>query len=370
MEARFKGHYAHAWLAHCRETASQKGYDLTALGVKERMTDSVNADFAASTQKLFEETMLTAVETLGRMAGASGLKTDNLCLSGGTALNCPSNSRIAREGPFRRVFVEPACDDSGLALGAALAAFHNVLDQEPPAAKRRATASAYLGAPLGDTGIAAALAELDPTLTMQAISDAPERAARELAANKVIGWFEGRSEIGPRALGHRSILADPRDGANWARVNRIKGREAWRPFAPAVLESEAAEWFVGAPLPSPYMLFTATVRSSAVPAITHKDGSARIQTVDESCGEFFHLLRAFYVLTKVPLVLNTSFNGPGEPIVETPGDALRFFAASELDALYLDGYRVARRARAAKATPTEAAPSARVKTTTRKRKAR
>lgn len=360
-EARFKGHYANAWLAHCRQQAGKMGYDRSAAAVKERMTDPINVDIAASTQKLFEETMLAAVEALGGMAHASALVTENLCLSGGAALNCPANSRIAREGPFARVFVEPACDDSGLAIGAALAAYHNVLGQERTPAETALPATAYLGAPPDDAEIAAALTDIDPGLTVQAISDAPERAARDIAANRVVGWFEGRSEIGPRALGHRSILADARDPANWQRVNRIKGREAWRPFAPAVLETEAADWFVGAPLPSPYMLFSATVRSSAVPAITHRDGSARLQTVDESCGDFFHLLRAFYVLTKVPLVMNTSFNGPGEPIVETPADALRFFAASELDALYLGGYRVVRRAaaKAAEKAPAKKADVAR-----------
>jgi carbamoyltransferase len=168
-------------------------------------------------------------------------------------------------------------------------------------------------------------------------------AARELADDKVIGWFEGRSEIGPRALGHRSILADARKAENWGRVNRIKGREAWRPFAPAVLAERVAEWFEGGPLPSPHMLFTAQVKSKDLPAITHVDGSSRIQTVDETCGAFHGLLSRFEALTGVPVVLNTSFNGPGEPIVESPDDALTFFLQSDLDALYMEGRHVRRR---------------------------
>lgn len=176
----------------------------------------------------------------------------------------------------------------------------------------------------------------------QSCNDAALSAAEDLAADRVIGWFEGRSEIGPRALGHRSILADARRSANWARVNALKGREAWRPFAPAVLESEAEKWFLGLPASSPYMLFTGIVRSHDLPAITHVDGSARVQTVDPSCGEFFRVIQFFHALTGVPVILNTSFNGPGEPIVEAPEDALNFLTQSDLDVLYIGGIRVTR----------------------------
>jgi carbamoyltransferase len=143
------------------------------------------------------------------------------------------------------------------------------------------------------------------------------------------------------------VLADPRQAANWERVNRIKGREKWRPFAPAVLESEAETWFQGLPRRSPYMLFTGSVRSHDLPAITHADGSARVQTVDSRCGDFFRVIEHFFAKTGVPVVLNTSFNGPGEPIVETPQDALHFLIHSQLDALYLGGMRVTRRESAA-----------------------
>jgi carbamoyltransferase len=174
-------------------------------------------------------------------------------------------------------------------------------------------------------------------------ADPAEAAAADLAEDRLIGWYEGSSEIGPRALGHRSILADPRKAENWPRVNRLKGREPWRPFAPAVLESEAPKWFYGAPNPSPYMLFNASIRSNQAPAITHVDGTSRIQTVSPANGEIHRVIKHFFAKTGMPMVLNTSFNGPGEPIVESPGDAIRFLVASTLDALYMGGFRITRR---------------------------
>lgn len=339
------------WMDHCLQTARRMGYDLAPLGDRARMTAPINADIAASTQKLFEETYLLAVESLSKMLVAAGASTSNLCLSGGCALNCPTNTRVAQEGPFAHVFVPPGCDDSGLAVGAALFLHHTILDQPRRDGAVAELASPYLGLPVSTGAVEEALRALEGRVGFERCEDVAAKAAQDLAADRVIGWFEGRSEIGPRALGHRSILADCRQGANWARVNRIKGREAWRPFAPAVLASEAEKWFRGAPLPSPYMLFTAQVSSERLPAITHADGSARVQTVDASCGEFFRLLEAFFQKTGLPVVLNTSFNGPGEPIVESPADALRFFASSELDVLYLDGVRVTRKGPGAQADP-------------------
>lgn len=332
------------WLDHCVQAARRMGYDMGPLGDRSRMTAPINADIAASTQKLFEETFLLAAECLSKMLATAGRSTSNLCLSGGCALNCPSNTRVAQEGPFASVFVPPGCDDSGLAMGAALFLHHTILDRPRLDGAVAELASPYLGLPIAAGAVEDALRALEGRVAFERCADAAASAAQDLAADRVIGWFEGQSEIGPRALGHRSILADCRQGANWERVNKIKGREAWRPFAPAVLAAEADKWFRGCPLPSPYMLFTAQVRSERLPAITHADGSARLQTVDASCGEFFRLLEAFFKTTGVPVVLNTSFNGPGEPIVESPADALRFFAGSELDVLYLEGFRVTRTA--------------------------
>lgn len=333
------------WLKHCLKLAGEMGYDLEPYGKSDQVLAPINVDIAASTQKLFEEVYLVAVDALAKVAEKLGLRTDNLSLTGGCALNCPSNSRLFRESRFRNIFVEPGCDDSGLAIGAASWLYHNVFDQPLPERTSATGADPYLGvkAAHGTEAIRAALHAAGDALEVAVCADAAQSAAEDLAADRVIGWFEGRSEIGPRALGHRSVLADPRQGANWERVNRIKGREKWRPFAPAVLESEAETWFQGLPRRSPYMLFTGTVRSHDLPAITHADGSARVQTVDSSCGDFFRVIQHFFAKTGVPVVLNTSFNGPGEPIVETPENALHFLIHSQLDALYIGGMRVTRK---------------------------
>ena len=329
-----------AWILHCRAMVQATGFDVSALADRDRMIDPANTTIAASTQKLFEETMVRAVAAARSVAARAGIGTDTLCLVGGTALNCPANSRVAAESGFDRVVVPPWCDDSGLALGAALALTHNILDRPRPGG---AQMSAYLGPQIADETIENSLANT-ADIDVEDDIDAPARAAADLAENKIIAWYEGRSEIGPRALGHRSLLSDPRDEGNWARVNELKRREKWRPFAPAVLAEKAGDWFSGCPLPSPHMLFTAQVRDArALPAITHVDGSSRIQTVDEEAGDFRKVLEQFGERTGVPVVMNTSFNGPGEPIVESPEEALAFLRTTELDALYLAGRRITRK---------------------------
>jgi len=331
--------YFRGWFRHCVERATAVGYDLEALADPARITEAINADIAASTQKIFEDTLLQAVAALRSMVAGTAASSEQLCLAGGTALNCPANSRIWRESGFRRVVVPPWTDDSGMALGAALALHHSILGA--PRTAPRDGLMPYLGRRYSPRDVREAL-DAASDLCIDPKGDAAVAAAHDLASGRVIAWYEGRSELGPRALGHRSILADPRDGANWQRVNRIKGREAWRPLAPAVLAERAEEWFEGCPHPSPHMLFTARVRRPDVPAITHVDGSARVQTVDSSTGGYHLLLERFDAETGCPVVMNTSFNGPGEPIVETPREALDFFRRSELDVLYLEGHRIRR----------------------------
>lgn len=333
---------AHTLLSRARAHARLVGYDSIEPSPENKLT-RFNKDLAATAQKLFEEQGLLAALTLFDICKRLGFATSNLVLSGGCALNCPFNSRVWREGPFENVFAPPSCDDSGLAIGSALYLSHHILDLPRQPQGSRTSASAYLGRRHGPGAIERSLRAAAADLVVTPIADTAGDAGRAVASDATVAWFEGRSEIGPRALGHRSILADPRRRENWERVNRIKKREAWRPFAPAVLEEHAAEWFAGAPLPSPFMLFTAQVRSRDLPAITHVDGSARIQTVAADCGGFRRVIETFHQQTGVPVVMNTSFNGPAEPIVETPEDAVRFFRKSELDRLYFDGFRVERR---------------------------
>lgn len=331
-----------AWKHLCIERARQQGIDLSALAVATRITDPINVTIAASAQKVFEETILAAVAALGSIVERAGRRTENIVLSGGTALNVVANQRIVEETAFRKGYVPPGCDDSGLPIGAGLAVHHGILgNKRDPNASRR-NHSPYAGRAMSSDSVEAALGRVVADVQVERPADGALRAAEEIAAGGIIAWAEGRSEIGPRALGHRSILADPRDRENWRRVNEIKGRELWRPLAPAVLESHRAAYFADLEVPSPYMSFNARVAVDTLPAVTHVDGSARIQSVDESCGGYFSVLTHFNRLTGCAVLMNTSFNGPGEPIIDDADAALRFLLRSNIDALYIDGIRITR----------------------------
>ncbi len=333
--------YREAWWRHCLAGTEDLGRETGAVGDPDRITDPVNADIAASTQALTEDTMVAAAHAARRMMAANGTPLEALCLSGGTALNCPANTAVAQGSGFAHTFVEPACDDGGLGLGAALLVYHGILEM-PWSAAAGLGPSPYQGPPPEPARREAALAPLtaEAGYTVHRGDAALEAAVAVLAGGGVVAWYEGASEMGPRALGHRSLLADPRAAGNWPRVNRIKGREGWRPLAPMVLAGAADTWFAGCPLPAPYMLFTGRVIDGpALPAITHIDGTARVQTVaDDSPEAFATVLRRFADCTGVPVLLNTSLNGPGEPIVERPEEAVAFFrAGEEVDGLWLDG---------------------------------
>jgi carbamoyltransferase len=334
-----------AWINHCLQMAKMMNYDFSSLSKLDKITDRINADIAASTQKIFEETILLASQSLHRLMFGVGINTKNLCFAGGVALNCPANSKLYRDSPFENILIEPNCDDSGLAVGAAFYAYYNILDNSLVSLPEGNLVKPYYGDQYSAEAIEAIIVKFSQSsqIKFDKIDDVSKTAALDLMGNKILGWFEGKSEAGPRALGHRSILADARQKENWIRVNDVKKREHWRPFVPACLESEVNKWFIGCPEKSPYMLFTGYVTSQAVPAITHIDGSARIQSVNESCGNFFNLLKDFYELTGVPILLNTSFNGPGEPIVETALDALNFLVKTDLDVLYIYDYRITRK---------------------------
>ncbi|MCA9540926.1 MAG: carbamoyltransferase [Myxococcales bacterium] len=302
----------------------------------ESAIERVHEDIAHSLQVVLEEVLLAKVRHLHDLT-----QSENLCLAGGVALNCVANGRIRREGPFADLFVQPAAGDSGGALGAAALA-HIELTGERPAGDR--LPHVYLGPSASPGSIAvlleeAGIAAIDHRGDEDALLDA---VVDRLVAGKVIGWFHGRMEFGPRALGARSILADPRDPEMRERLNAlVKKREGFRPFAPAILEAQTAAHLDLRP-PSRFMSETCQVRSPLdLPAITHVDGSARAQTVDpETAPRFARLIERFFARTGCPLLVNTSFNVRGEPIVCTPADALRCMANSRIDCLALEDFIV------------------------------
>ncbi|HVQ40429.1 MAG TPA: carbamoyltransferase N-terminal domain-containing protein [Pyrinomonadaceae bacterium] len=297
-------------------------------------------DLARSLQYVLEELLMDKLKYLHELTGS-----ENLCMAGGVALNCVANGRIKREGPFKQVFVQPAAGDSGGALGAAAIAHQRRTNGKSESLIFR---HAYLGPAFTSEEVASVIESTG--LKAQDFRgrevELLEAVAQKLSAGKVVGWFQGRMEFGPRALGARSILADPRSETMQERINSmIKQRESFRPFAPAVLEDRAAAHF-DLDHASRYMLETCQVTSPIkLPAITHVDGSARVQTVDEETNpRFARLLRVFERLTGCPILLNTSFNLNYEPIVCTPVDALICFILSGLDMLVLEDFIIDRSA--------------------------
>jgi len=299
--------------------------------------DQRHFDIAASLQKTLEDAVLALAGWLHRQTGAR-----NLALAGGVALNCVMNARLRDDGPFEHVWVQPAAGDAGTALGAALWADHCARGR--PATHWRME-HALLGPEWSDDDIEAFLRWSH--LSFRRCTDLAADTADLLVAGKVIGWFQGRMEFGPRALGARSILASPIPADMQQRLNDIKDREDFRPVAPVVLEDRCAEWFTaeqGGDDPAPFMLFVFKVRpelAARIPAVVHADGTARVQTVRADQNPRYHaLLRAFEQRTGVPILVNTSFNTRGEPMVCSPRDALESFWTSPLDALVIGNFIV------------------------------
>jgi carbamoyltransferase len=322
-------------------------------------------DLAASIQSVTEEIMLRMGREVHR---ETGLK--NLVLAGGVALNCVANGRLLREGPFENIWIQPAAGDAGGALGAATFVLYQLL--EKPRAPRAGDSQngSFLGPGFQDDHILKYLTAADVPHHQYKNEEALlDEVARIIAEGKIVGWFSGRMEFGPRALGARSIIGDPRNPEMQAKMNlKIKFRESFRPFAPCVLRERAPEYFEIKPgQESPYMLLVAPVTEkqrvnlsesdmqkmqrdpdlrqrvnvvrSAIPAVTHVDYSARIQTVDEERhGRFYRLMKRFEALTGCPVIVNTSFNIRGEPIVCTPEDACRCFLSTDMDALILENF--------------------------------
>lgn len=299
-------------------------------------------DYARSVQVVCEEIVLRMAATAHRETGA-----DTLCMAGGVALNAVANGRLMREGPFRKLWIQPAAGDAGGALGAAMLAWHRRFrGPRPPTRTRDAMHGSLLGPAFAPSDAEAELLAAGARVHRLDDSELLPRVAALLAERRVVGWFDGPMEYGPRSLGSRSILADPRDPAMQRTLNlKIKFRESFRPFAPSVLAERAEEIFelCGE---SPYMLLVAPLREEhrlALPAVTHRDSSARVQTVSHDTSPRFHeLLRAFEALTGCPVLVNTSFNVRGEPIVCTPTDAYRCFLRTRMDALVVHPFLMLR----------------------------
>ncbi len=293
-----------------------------------------HADLAASVQRRLEEVLLELVRWLhGRTGG------EVLTLAGGVALNCVANTRIAAEGPFRHVWVQPAAGDAGTSLGAALHVAATDGDQVAP------MPGADLGRGWTDEELEAWL--VTAKIAYERPPDIADAVAQCLAENGVVAWFQGRSEFGPRALGHRSLLAHPGHEKNLERLNDVKGREQFRPVAPMVLAERAPDIFGRGPVPSPYMLFVHDVApewQSRIPAVVHVDGTARIQSVDRREEPLVaRMLDRFEARTGLPVVVNTSLNTAGRPMVDDPRDALECFGSAPVDALALGPFLVRRR---------------------------
>ena len=290
-------------------------------------------DIAASIQKVTEEIVLKMVNSLYKET-----KIDNLCLAGGVALNCVANGRIWRETPFKNIFIQPAAGDAGGAVGVAFYIWNSILNKP----REFIWQDNYLGPQFSKEEIRKFLEERKIPYQELEDKDLIKKVAKLIAEGAIIGWFQGRMEWGPRALGNRSVLADPRRTDMKELVNKmIKFREEFRPFAPSILEEFAGE-YLDMDIPSPYMLFTANVKEEkkkVIPAVTHVDGTSRHQTVNKKQNpRYYALLYEFYKLTGVPVLLNTSFNLRSEPIVLSPSDAYLCFMRSGLDYLVLENF--------------------------------
>jgi carbamoyltransferase len=289
-------------------------------------------DLARSIQVITEEVMLKMARYVQKETGMK-----YLCLAGGVALNCVANGRVLREAPFEDIWIQPAAGDAGGSLGVALAIWHRYLGQPRQATGRDAMKGSYLGPRDSETEIEADLQSQNVRYTKYSREQLPDVVAELLAAGKIIGLHQGRMEFGPRALGCRSIIGDARSPQMQSIMNlKIKFRESFRPFAPSVLREHVAEWFEFDG-DSPYMSLVAQVRRREVPAVTHVDGSARVQTVTRETNPFYwEIIEAFRKLTGCPVIVNTSFNVRGEPIVCTPADSYRCFMRTEMDYLVLE----------------------------------
>ena len=314
-------------------------------------------DIAASIQDVTEKIILKLVKNL-----RNEYKIENLCLAGGVALNCVANGKIRKEKIFENIWIQPAAGDSGTAIGAALYYWYNELNNEKKFTAKDSMRGSFLGPSFTSNEIETQLTTLNAKFEHLDEETIISNIAKEIAEGKAIGWFNGKMEFGPRSLGSRSIIADPRNDIMQRQLNlKIKFRESFRPFAPSVLYEDLNDWF-DLEIESPYMLLVSQVnknklikmtedqeklfgieklniKRSEIPAVTHVDFSARIQTVHKDTNEkYYNLIKKFKELTNCPVLLNTSFNIRGEPIVCSPEDAFRCFMGTNLDVLVIENF--------------------------------
>lgn len=298
-----------------------------------KLPDSYYASVAYAAQYIFERFSVALASQLKKITGSSVL-----CVAGGCGLNIDANMKFLTECRYDDVFIQPGCSDTGIALGCALYGYHSVFEKE----RFYEMKNASLGRPYTEEEVVLALDKFKNKVVFKKSSNVAKETAQFIAEGKIIGWVQGGSEYGPRALGNRSIIVDARDKEMKNTLNnRVKHREAWRPFAASVLRENVNDYFE-LDRESPFMLLAAPVREdkkSIIPSVVHVDGTCRIQTVTkEANGSYYELIRAFGEITGVPLVLNTSFNLGGDPIVETPEDALDTFTRTDIDYLIIEDY--------------------------------
>ena len=314
-------------------------------------------DIASSIQLVIEEVVIKITNSL-----LNEYKIENLCLAGGVALNCVSNGRLLKEGKFKNIWIQPASGDAGGSLGAALAYWHIEKGNKKTKSKQDHMQGSFLGPKYERSEIKTNLIKLGAKFQEMSELKVIQKTAKALSQGKAIGWFQGKMEFGPRALGSRSILGDPRSDSMQKTLNlKVKFRESFRPFAPSILREDLENWFE-LRCDSPYMLLVSQVKKelcfkmtnedeklfgidklnvkrSKIPAVTHIDYSSRVQTVHEDTNKrYYSLIKEFKRLTGCPILVNTSFNVRGEPIVCSPADAFRCFMGTDLDALVIENF--------------------------------
>ena len=316
--------------------------------------EQIHMDLAASIQSVLEKAVLNLAYRAKQITSC-----ENLCMAGGVALNCVANYKLFKNNVFDKIWVQPASGDAGGALGAALNVNYNILENER-ILNENIMKNCFLGSKYSETDIEEVLKKYEIIYTKLSREDLNSKVAKEISNNKIVGWFNGKSEYGPRALGSRSIIADPRPKEMQRKLNlKIKYRESFRPFAPAVLEEDSDEWF-SSEVKNEYMLFINKVKDanltnggtiegldklkyidSKISSVTHVDLTARVQVVKEKTNnDFYNLIKEFKKITGIPILINTSFNVRGEPIVNTPEDAIKAFLGTEIDILVLNNFFV------------------------------